>query len=114
MIVIIGILAAIAAPVFLASLNQARVSALQAAMATARLEISLVLVEDGVLPVGEQREAILTASGDADITLEITGTGANFCVGGVHALVDETWAGTQTVVPTRGASCGPDGEIVLP
>lgn len=113
-ILIIGILAAIASPIFLASLDQARESALQAAMANARLEIALVLVDEGSLPSGAERTAILTASGDSDIALELTGTGTQFCISGVHAQVGESWASTQSVVPTRGASCGAGGAIVLP
>jgi len=113
-ILIIGILAAIAVPVFLAALDQARVSALQAAMANARLAVALAVVDDGALPVGAERDAILTENGDSDITLEFTGSGTAFCIAGVHALVAEPWAGSQQVVPTRGATCAADGTIILP
>ncbi|MBX9471896.1 type II secretion system protein [Microcella sp.] len=111
---IIGILAAIAVPVFLSTLEQARTSALQAAMATTRLEFALALVERGALPEGAERAAILASHGDPEISLDVTATGTEFCLGGRHALVGEPWASTQTVVPTRGASCGAGGAIVLP
>jgi len=88
--------------------------ALNAAMATTRLELSLALVEQGVLPEGAERAAILDAHGDPEITLDLSATATEFCLGGVHALVGDTWASTQTVVPTRGATCGAGGAIVLP
>lgn len=113
-ILIVGILAAIAVPIFLATLDQARASALQAALANARLAVALAVVEGEALPVGAERDAILTASGDGDITLTLTGSGTDFCLGGVHALLAEPWAGTQRVVPTRGATCAADGTIILP
>ena len=113
-ILIVGILAAIATPIFLGALDQARVSTPQAALANARLEISLVLVEEGTLPVGAQRTAILTASGDPNIALALSGAGPDYCLSGVHSVIGESWASTRDVVPTRGASCGADGTIALP
>ncbi len=111
---IIGILAAIAIPLFLTTLQQARTGALQAAMATTRLELSLALVEQGALPEGAERTALLGAHGDPEIALDLSATATEFCLAGVHALVGETWASTQSVVPTRGATCGVGGAIVLP
>lgn len=111
---IIGVLAAIAVPIFLSSLEQARTSALHAALANARLSVALVVVETSALPVGAQRAEILAAHGDADISLTLTGAGGDFCISGQHALVGDTWAGTQRDVPVRGASCAADGSLIVP
>lgn len=111
---IIGILAAIAVPVFLWSLDQARAAALQAAIANARLSIALELAESSELPTGAALDDILGASGDSNISLELTGTETDFCLGGVHALVAEPWASSPQEPPTRGATCAADGSIVLP
>ncbi|UTT61341.1 type II secretion system protein [Microcella humidisoli] len=112
--VIIGVLAAIAVPIFLGSLDQARAGALQAALATARLETALVVVEEEALPAGSELDDILDAHGDDDITLAFSGSGTDFCIQGVHALVDEPWAVTQRLAPVSGASCAPDGSLVGP
>ncbi len=111
---IIGVLAAIAVPIFLSSMEQARTSALHAALANARLSVALVVVETSALPVGAQRDDILVAHGDADISLTLTGAGGDFCISGQHALVGDTWAGTQRDVPVRGASCAADGSLIVP
>ena len=112
--VIIGILAAIAIPSFLSVLDLTRVGALQAAMANARLAVAVAVVDDGALPTGAARDALLAASGDDDITLALSGTSDAFCISGTHALIDDPWAGTQRVAPTRGATCAVDGSIILP
>lgn len=111
---IIGVLAAIAVPIFLGSMEQARASALQAALANARLSVALVVVETDALPVGAQRDDILAAHGDADISLALTGAGGEFCISGQHALVGDTWAATQRVAPVRGSSCAADGSLIVP
>lgn len=112
--VIIGILAAVAIPSFLSVLDLTRVSALQTAMANARLAVAVAVIDDGALPTGAARDALLAASGDDDITLDLSGTADGFCISGVHALIADPWAGTQRVAPTRGATCAADGSIVLP
>lgn len=113
-ILIIGVLAAIATPVFLAQLDQARAAAVQAALANARLAVASVVVEEGELPTLAQRDTILADTGDPAITLDMTGTATDFCLVGAHDLLAETWASSQRVVPTRGASCAVDGTIILP
>ncbi len=111
---IVGILAAIAVPVFFSIVDQARVSTLQATLATARLSVALVVVDDNTLPSAVERDEILTAHGDPAISLTLTGSGIEFCISGEHALVAETWAGTQRIAPVRGASCAADGTFIAP
>jgi type IV pilus assembly protein PilA len=111
---IVGILAAIAVPIFLSIVDQARVSALQASLATARLSVALVVVEDDALPAGAERDRILTAHGDPAITLTLTGSAPAFCISGAHALVAGTWAGTDRLAPVRGATCAADGTLIAP
>lgn len=113
-ILIIGVLATIATPVFLGQLDQARAAAVQAALANARLAVASVVVEEGVLPTLAERDAILADTGDPAITLNMTGDVTDFCLVGAHDLLIESWASTQRVGPTQGASCAADGTIILP
>ncbi len=113
-IVIAGILAAVAVPIFLGALDQARASSTQAALATARLAVTLTVVEQGQLPTLAERDAILAGASDPAVTLDMTGVGTDFCLVASHDQLASTWASTQRVVPTQGASCAPDGSIILP
>ncbi|GAA1733533.1 hypothetical protein [Microcella frigidaquae] len=113
-ILIAGILAAVAVPVFLGALDQARASSTQAALATARLAVTLAVVEEGQLPTLAERDAILAGAADPAVTLDMTGTGTDFCLAATHDQLVDTWASTQRVVPTQGASCALDGSIILP
>lgn len=113
-ILIIGVLAAIATPIFLAQLDQSRAAALQSALANARLAVASAVIEEGQLPTLAERDAILTGSGDPSITLVMTGDPTDFCLEATHDLLADSWASTQRVVPTRGATCAADGTILLP
>lgn len=111
---VIAILAAIAIPIFVTSLDEARAGTVRAALANARLSITLVVTERDALPVGAERLDILRASGNDAITLTLDGTAAQFCLSGAHDGVAETWASTRQIGPTRGASCAADGTMIMP
>lgn len=113
-ILIVGILAAIAVPVFFGAVDQARASAVQSALSNARLAFAAVLVEQGEIPGGPVQDAILADTGDPSVTLSLTAAGAEFCVTGTHDALTDTWAASRRAAPTLGATCAVDGTLVLP
>lgn len=113
-VLIVAVLAAIAVPSFVGALEQSRTSALQAALAQARLQIAVSVVEEGELPTGAERDAILTASGDGEIRLLLTGSPESFCLEGSHEFLADGWASSHREPPTRGAACAADGTLVRP
>jgi type IV pilus assembly protein PilA len=106
-VIIIGILAAIAIPIFLGQQAQARDSAAQSAITNSKTLIVAKIVEDptfaGSTTFAAQATAIaVDAAGDTQITIAVTGTGAAFCIQAKHA------AGT-----TPGTYAADDGSGVL-
>jgi type IV pilus assembly protein PilA len=89
-VIIIGILAAIAIPIFLGQQAQARDSAAQSAITNSKTLIVAKIVEDptfaGSTTFAAQATAIaVDAAGDTQITIAVTGTGAAFCIQARHA-----------------------------
>ena len=83
-VIIIGILAAIAIPIFLGQQAQANDSAAKSAITNAKTQIVAAIVEDGSFP--DDAQAIATAAaGDTDITITVTGDAAGFCIEASHA-----------------------------
>lgn len=113
-VLIIGILAAIATPIFLGALDRSRAGALQAAMVNARIAVAVVVVETGSLPTLAEQAAIFAQDGDPEITLTLRGATADFCLEGSHTQLTRTWASTDQIGPTEGAGCAADGTIILP
>jgi len=100
-VIIIGILAAIAIPIFLGQQEQAKGAAVESALANAKTDVVSALVQSGEFPTATTTptlEAILDAAeGDVKITLSSVGTpsASAFCLQGVHSEVDtgtRTWA----------------------
>ena len=111
-VLIIGILAAIATPLLLANVDAARGSAVQSAVANATLPLLEARHTDGEWPSGEQLTTILTEHGDSQITLTLTTNSEGFCLLGEHALLARTWASTAQSGVVSGASCSDAGELV--
>ena len=113
-ILIVGILAAIATPVFLGAVDQARAASVQAELSSARLELASVLVSDGEF-VGAPIEAVVVDTyGDPNVTLTLWATATEFCLIGEHADLTEAWAASRQSAPVRGGGCAADATIVLP
>lgn len=113
-ILIVGILAAIATPIFLGAVDQARAATVQAELSSARLELASVLVSDGEF-VGAPIEALVVdAYGDPNVTLTLWATATEFCLIGEHADLTEAWAASRQSAPVRGGGCAADATIVLP
>ena len=97
-VIIIGILAAIAIPIFLGQQAQAKGSAVESAIANAKVQIVAAMTATGTWPVttGETAQDIADAAvgGNDLITLTVTGDAGGFCILGVHAEVDTpaSWA----------------------
>ncbi len=113
-VLILGILAAIAIPLLVANVDSARGSAVQSAVANATLPIIEARHLDGDWPTGAELDAIVSQHGDADITLTLTTNDEGFCLLGEHALLTRTWASTAQSGVVRGAGCTPSGALVPP
>ena len=113
-ILIVGILAAIATPVFLGAVDQARAARVQAELANARLELASVLVSDGEFVGAPIEEAVVDTYGDPNVTLTLWATATEFCLIGEHADLTEAWAASRQSAPVRGGGCAADATIVLP
>ncbi|MFN3707735.1 type II secretion system protein [Microcella sp.] len=110
-VVIIGILAAIAIPVFLGQRDQALGASVASAVANAR--ISLVAeMTDGTWPDQATRDALLDAHGDPEITLVLTGNRDGFCIQGDHAQLSRSWAADDREGVVVEATCSAAGRVV--
>lgn len=113
-ILIFGILAAIATPIFLGAVDQARTAAVQAELTSARLDLATVLVTDGEFVGLPVEGVVIDTYGDPNVTLTLWASGTEFCVIGEHANLSETWAASRVSAPVEGAGCASDATIVLP
>ena len=105
-VIIIGILAAIAIPIFLNQQAQAKGSAVESAIANARTQIVASVVEKGVFPDAAALATIATSAkgGNAKITLAVTGGATAFCIAGSHTEVASPagWAADDTSGVIKG------------
>ena len=100
-VIIIGILAAIAIPIFLGQQAAARDSAAKSAVTNAKTQIVAYIVEDGGFPANTG--AIATAAaGDTAITMTVTGDSDAFCVAGIHAEGTVSWKATDETGVVEG------------
>lgn len=113
-VLILGILAGIAIPVLVATVDSARGSAVQAAVANATLPLLEARHSDGEWPSGAELDAILTAHGDPQISLTLTTGGDGFCLLGEHDLLTRSWASTAQSGVVRAAGCSPTGALISP
>lgn len=96
-VIIIGILAAIAIPIFLGQQDQARASAAQSAVTNAKTELVSALVDDGSLDVDEVAAVVATyTTVTPPVTITVpTGVANEFCVQATHAdLAGQSWSAT--------------------
>jgi len=86
-VIIIGILAAIAIPVFLGQQEQARLSAVESALTNAKTEIVALLVADadGALAAADVTPITTKYSTDGVTVTATTLTATTFCLDGTHA-----------------------------
>jgi type IV pilus assembly protein PilA len=89
-VIIIGILAAIAIPIFLGQQASAKGSSVESAITNAKITVVSAIVNgDAALPTGAE----LTADAGAGVTLVLDGDEAAFCISGSHAdLTGDSWA----------------------
>ncbi|WP_169077113.1 prepilin-type N-terminal cleavage/methylation domain-containing protein [Microcella alkalica] len=85
-VIIIGILAAIAIPVFLGQQEQARLSAVESALTNAKTEIVALLVADadGALASADIAPVLTKYSTDGVTLTEGSLTATTFCIDGAH------------------------------
>lgn len=94
-VIIIGILAAIAIPIFLGQQESAKGSAVESAVANAKTQVVAAMVKDGKFPDTATLTSIAAdaAGTGSAVTVTITGGSAAFCVAGVHTdLTGKSWA----------------------
>jgi type IV pilus assembly protein PilA len=88
-VIIIGILAAIAIPIFLGQQESAKGSAVESAVANAKIEVVSTIVENEPFPT--------TLPPSGEVSLAITGDASAFCISGTHsALGTDSWAADDT------------------
>jgi type IV pilus assembly protein PilA len=119
-VIIIGILAAIAIPIFLGQQEQAKGSAVENAIGNAKIAVVSSMTEKGVYPAtAAELEAIeLEATGgDANVDLVFAGDASGFCISGTHKEVPgaaagslKSWAADDTSGVVEG-TCG--GVVVI-
>jgi len=100
-VIIIGILAAIAIPIFLGQQAQAKDSAAKSAVTNAKTQIVAAMVETGTFPATAGTIAT-DAAGDTKITMVVTGDAAGFCVQGKHSEGTKTWKATDKTGVVEG------------
>ncbi|MFN3707731.1 type II secretion system protein [Microcella sp.] len=108
-VIIIGILAAIAIPVFLGQQEQARISAVESAITNAKTELvaALVTSNDGTVPAAEVSRIAANYTQDG-VNVTITPspvTTAGFCILGTHTAVSGD-ANSRHVLDTGGVRSG--------
>ncbi|KQV26097.1 MULTISPECIES: type IV pilin protein [unclassified Microcella] len=114
-VAVIGLLAAIAVPVYLGYQEEARGSAVQSALAHAKLGIIVATAEEDPVSLDDDRIAeILAAHGDAAITLGRTGDADGWCLWGEHVAVTSTWAISDSRGIVENGTCAPSGVLVPP
>ena len=100
-VIIIGILAAIAIPIFLGQQESAKGSAVESAIANAKIDVVASIVEGTTFPTNAA-----IAPDDTDIVLTIAGDESAFCIQGRHADVAVvTWAADDTSGVLERATC---------
>ncbi|GAA1687866.1 hypothetical protein GCM10009792_04560 [Microcella alkalica] len=114
-VAIIGILAAIAIPVHLGYQEDARGSAVQSALATAKLELVIATAEGDPVALDPERIAdILAAHGDPGLTLSRTGEADGWCLHGEHVAVTSTWAVADSGGLVENGTCAANGDVIAP
>jgi type IV pilus assembly protein PilA len=88
-VIIIGILAAIAIPIFLGQQASAKGSAVESAIANAKISVTSVIVEGGTFPAGAFTDGV-----SDKVSLVVSGDEDAFCIEGRHDDLDatDTWA----------------------
>lgn len=107
-VIIIGILAAIAIPIFLGQQDQARGSAAQSAATNAKTEMVAALVNDGKIDSTEA--GVVTGKysvAPITVTATIGTTGTTFCITATHADIttDNKWSVNEVGGVKRSATC---------
>jgi type IV pilus assembly protein PilA len=108
-VIIIGILAAIAIPVFLNQRTRAREAAVDSALRNGATYMEIVYTDSTTYPaVGDEAALVTEGFREGDVTVTIANSGATgYCLNGVHK-VDNTVLGSfnnQTGQPVIGTAC---------
>jgi len=95
-VIIIGILAAIAIPIFLGQQESARLSAVEAALSNSKTSLVAALVEEGGWPA--DAAAVVAEFNTDGVNLVLDGDETGFCIDGTH----DDATGVRSVSDTGG------------
>lgn len=110
-VIIIGILATIAIPLFLGQQDEARGSVVTSAVANARIAVVSAIADEEWPDVPEQT-LLLGAHNDPDVTLTMFGDIAGFCIRGVHAQLTGSWAADDRDGVRADSTCTAGGDLI--
>ena len=108
-VLIIGVLSAIAIPIFLNQQKAAKIASVESDLSSAKtaLVAELVTNPDFVISSSLDFESLEGFSGSNDVNLTITGDNDSFCITGEHADYADSDEDARSVADTGGVVAGP-------
>jgi type IV pilus assembly protein PilA len=101
-VLIIGILAAVAIPIFLGQQATARDNAAKSQLTTAKTALAVMLVNDTAFPASANAITGFTSSTDIPVTLAAGGSATAFCLSAKHTGGTDTYKITQSTAAEKG------------
>lgn len=109
-IIIIGLLAAIAIPLYASQRAAAIEGQAAAVLASVRSELA-VAAQEGAWPTAPELTALLDRRSTDDLLLRVTGTAEAFCIEGLSTESAASWAIESGGAVRSDVRCHDDGEI---
>jgi type IV pilus assembly protein PilA len=101
-VLIIGILAAVAIPIFLGQQATARDNAAKAQLTTAKTALAVMLVDSSTMPANADAITGFTSSTEIPVTLKAGGTSTSFCLSAKHTGGTDTYKITESTAAIKG------------
>ena len=102
-VLIIGILAAVAIPLFLGQQATARDNATKAQLTTAKTALAVMLVNETAFPASANDITGFTSSKEIPVELKTGGTADAFCLSAKHTGGTDTYKITQKTAAEKGS-----------
>ncbi|MCU1635989.1 MAG: uncharacterized protein JWQ68_1228 [Cryobacterium sp.] len=110
-VLIIGVLAAVAVPIFLGQQDQAKGSAVEAAVTTAKTAVVSEMV-DGTKPASMDAVSSYTASAEIPVNLTWSTAGDHFCITATFVGSTKKAAISDTSSAKVGGTCSASGALI--